>query len=111
MRRFRKIQLRPSVDAKVAARETVLSGRAGSYPALWKGRHDDPRRALRPLFLRPAECRVDHRPATHLPRARDTRGMADRRSEEHASELQSLMRISYAVFCLKKKKKTTTKIE
>src|SRR3546814_5121101 len=27
------------------------------------------------------------------------------RSEEHASELQSLMRISYAVFCLKKKKK------
>src|SRR3546814_8824766 len=29
------------------------------------------------------------------------------RSEEHTSELQSLMRISYAVFCLKKKKKTT----
>src|SRR3546814_6053341 len=31
----------------------------------------------------------------------------DRRSEEHTSELQSLMRISYAVFCLKKKKKAT----
>src|SRR3546814_995416 len=30
------------------------------------------------------------------------------RSEEHTSELQSLMRISYAVFCLKKKKKTET---
>src|SRR3546814_7111715 len=30
------------------------------------------------------------------------------RSEEHTSELQSLMRISYAVFCLKKKKKTQT---
>src|SRR3546814_3421471 len=30
------------------------------------------------------------------------------RSEEHTSELQSLMRISYAVFCLKKKKATTT---
>src|SRR3546814_10897067 len=30
------------------------------------------------------------------------------RSEEHTSELQSLMRISYAVFCLKKKKNTTT---
>src|SRR3546814_10205765 len=29
------------------------------------------------------------------------------RSEEHTSELQSLMRISYAVFCLKKKTKTT----
>src|SRR3546814_5100300 len=31
----------------------------------------------------------------------------DTRSEEHTSELQSLMRISYAVFCLKKKKKHT----
>src|SRR3546814_7259209 len=30
------------------------------------------------------------------------------RSEEHTSELQSLMRISYAVFCLKKKKKSNT---
>src|SRR3546814_7092964 len=32
------------------------------------------------------------------------------RSEEHTSELQSLMRISYAVFCLKKKKKATHQI-
>src|SRR3546814_3948224 len=32
----------------------------------------------------------------------------DRRSEEHTSELQSLMRISYAVFCLKKNKNNTT---
>src|SRR3546814_1120322 len=31
-----------------------------------------------------------------------------RRSEEHTSELQSLMRISYAVFCLKKKKQSHT---
>src|SRR3546814_8566907 len=40
------------------------------------------------------------------------RARADFRSEEHTSELQSLMRISYAVFCLKKKKKRhTTSIE
>src|SRR3546814_12647075 len=32
------------------------------------------------------------------------------RSEEHTSELQSLMRISYAVFCLKKKKKRRNQI-
>src|SRR3546814_3225753 len=32
---------------------------------------------------------------------------ADHRSEEHTSELQSLMRISYAVFCLNKKRQTT----
>src|SRR3546814_7202797 len=34
------------------------------------------------------------------------RNIERRRSEEHTSELQSLMRISYAVFCLKKKQKT-----
>src|SRR3546814_9872766 len=33
------------------------------------------------------------------------------RSEEHTSELQSLMRISYAVFCLKKKTRTTQNIQ
>src|SRR3546814_4989885 len=39
------------------------------------------------------------------PRRRADHANRDR-SEEHTSELQSLMRISYAVFCLKKKKKT-----
>src|SRR3546814_8245006 len=43
---------------------------------------------------------------------RNKRGFIDR-SEEHTSELQSLMRISYAVFCLKQKKdlKSTIKIK
>src|SRR3546814_10236109 len=44
-----------------------------------------------------------------LPHGGDDRGLhvvAAIRSEEHTSELQSLMRISYAVFCLKKKNKT-----
>src|SRR3546814_2930927 len=39
-------------------------------------------------------------------RATERGTMNDSRSEEHTSELQSLMRISYAVFCLKKKKQT-----
>src|SRR3546814_4099022 len=39
------------------------------------------------------------------PASRADRGSGDRKS--HTSELQSLMRISYAVFCLKKKKQTT----
>src|SRR3546814_17706268 len=39
----------------------------------------------------------------------DRRRTADGRSEEHTSELQSLMRISYAVFCLNKKKKMKIK--
>src|SRR3546814_8248605 len=42
--------------------------------------------------------------------ARGRRYEADPRSEEHTSELQSLMRSSYAVFCVKKKKKHTKNI-
>src|SRR3546814_7488283 len=38
-------------------------------------------------------------------------GLPVRRSEEHTSELQSLMRISYAIFCLKKKTKKKIKYE
>src|SRR3546814_10663253 len=51
---------------------------------------------------------VVHQPAGHQ---RDERGGHDsrRRSEEHTSELQSLMRISYAVYCLKKKKNKKNK--
>src|SRR3546814_6982570 len=47
-----------------------------------------------------------------LDRRQHARRRLDRvveRSEEHTSELQSLMRISYAVFCLKKKKKQINK--
>src|SRR3546814_9428559 len=41
-----------------------------------------------------------------MPVSRSTACLSSPRSEEHTSELQSLMRISYAVFCLKKKKQT-----
>src|SRR3546814_6718963 len=46
------------------------------------------------------------RPRRTAPRSSHQGG--EKRSEEHTSELQSLMRISYAVFCLKKKKKSHT---
>src|SRR3546814_5849124 len=45
-------------------------------------------------------------PTTFLSGIRAGIGSSCMRSEEHTSELQSLMRISYAVFCLKKKKNT-----
>src|SRR3546814_7009679 len=48
---------------------------------------------------------VDHRLAHRSAPGRNI--LTPRRSEEHTSELQSLMRISYAVFCLKKKNITT----
>src|SRR3546814_10177436 len=46
----------------------------------------------------------DARAAVRKAKTGNGRKRALRRSEEHTSELQSLMRISYAVFCLKKKK-------
>src|SRR3546814_4871748 len=65
-----------------------------------------PRRAA---LARPAQ-RDRRRPGRAAGARRLSRGAGSRRarsrSEEHTSELQSLMRISYAVFCLKKKKKT-----
>src|SRR3546814_2169482 len=89
----------------------------------WRDRHDRwlhaYERALsrgRPRARRDVDCRAFH---VHA-RAGAERcgsggaGTDDRqlfvRSEEHTSELQSLMRISYAVFCLKKKKKEVTTI-
>src|SRR3546814_8324305 len=47
---------------------------------------------------------INRRVAESLDEIRDLTKKYKRRSEEHTSELQSLMRISYAVFCLKKKK-------
>src|SRR3546814_5796961 len=47
-------------------------------------------------------------PADLAEQAAEYRKTLVERSEEHTSELQSLMRISYAVFCLKKKKKKDT---
>src|SRR3546814_10148046 len=46
--------------------------------------------------------------AAKIDRATTARLRRRRRSEEHTSELQSLMRISYAVFCLQKKKQNET---
>src|SRR3546814_1538530 len=62
-------------------------------------------------LFRSSLCRSTSCPAaptgTAGPRHRSVSptGRTGRRSEEHTSELQSLMRISYAVFCLKKKKR------
>src|SRR3546814_3438568 len=62
-----------------------------------------------------ARCALVERGQTHLEQDRGDIGERllralqhlEFRSEEHTSELQSLMRISYAVFCLKKKKQHT----
>src|SRR3546814_10039323 len=58
-------------------------------------------------FVRPAIAGVPSQHAGHFGRRKNS---CSDRSEEHTSELQSLMRISYAVFCLKKKNNEKTNI-
>src|SRR3546814_19378139 len=60
-------------------------------------------------LFRSASCNSVDLPAPEGPTTATVspgRISSENRSEEHTSELQSLMRISYAVFCLKKKNKT-----
>src|SRR3546814_6488345 len=85
---------------KYAAIDTVPEPDAGFAPA--SEEDEVARRLLRPCFPSDRELL--------LLAGFDAfeRLVAFERSEEHTSELQSLMRISYAVFCLKKKKKTNT---
>src|SRR3546814_20643140 len=74
---------RPQLVAVAAAEEYQHQQRYHELPQLLQ-QHEQPRHRMQPV---------------HLP------VFGAGRSEEHTSELQSLMRISYAVFCLKKKKK------
>src|SRR3546814_2409218 len=86
-----------------------------------QGVRHEPQRLARPR-LAPGPCRAAGASAAHGAGRSDARRRGCRaaaahaadlgvgragRSEEHTSELQSLMRISYAVFCLKKKKNKT----
>src|SRR3546814_8495971 len=89
------------------ARRTVAQPRESAVPHPAAARHrmdgnrsgDDPAPAIAAPFSH-TECTGGLRFSFSSPPVS--------RSEEHTSELQSLMRISYAVFCLKKKKNTKT---
>src|SRR3546814_6707138 len=93
-----------SSDLRVQARHRcrhLRDFRIGSIAVAFRGAKD-------PELLKPSKCggfviadRLVRQPTT-----KDIVLAVRERSEEHTSELQSLMRISYAVFCLKKKKKT-----
>src|SRR3546814_1234875 len=73
--------------------------------------------ALRPILADRLPLALPHaQPANELwsnqqAQKQRRRHRRSRRSEEHTSELQSLMRISYAVFCLKKKNTTNHKLK
>src|SRR3546814_6378226 len=85
-----------SPPRKAASRRHAASARTPPYTS--KAAPDDRSTPARRRAVRPR-----HRPAYNRQRP-------DGRSEEYTSELQSLMRISYAVFCLKQKKNKTNKV-
>src|SRR3546814_4302190 len=66
---------------------------------------DAPGRSLHQVPSAPSSGRRGYSNSLRALRDKKSLGRQRVRSEEHTSELQSLMRISYAVFCLKKKKK------
>src|SRR3546814_2953844 len=74
-----------------ACRRTIRWNNAYPWPYPWRARELHPRIFPRTEPSRPQQWRHQGSSAVSLPL----------RSEEHTSELQSLMRISYAVFCLK----------
>src|SRR3546814_2149634 len=84
-------------DRFIVARSNILAANAARRMAM----EEAPQ--FNPLYL----CSGTGQGKTHLLHAiAQAYAAAHPRSEEHTSELQSLMRISYAVFCLKKQNKT-----
>src|SRR3546814_3403500 len=80
-----------SIDCKRPERKSFIAYRAASHQGDYELAADRPRSAASQQSI-----------PSRTGRAREDIPLA--RSDEHTSELQSLMRISYAVFCLKKKK-------
>src|SRR3546814_7521956 len=97
----------------VAAIENIIADRPGQAVPFLHERMEKPRDALAMQALVAHGPAHDLPHALHLVEAREVHQHGEAgeklqslgRSEEHTSELQSLMRISYAVFCLKKKKR------
>src|SRR3546814_2431922 len=94
-----RIELRRAGRSRTGRRLRPFYCRVGVAPAL-------PIRArVRTLYWRELRARFWRHGRFPACPGREGGRMEFPRSEEHTSELQSLMRISYAVFCLKKKKK------
>src|SRR3546814_6278469 len=96
----------------------MVVARRGGFRSRRRGRHENRLLLGKPVGgIRPAAPRAVRQPLMSgsvrvrpvSPPIAQLSPSAKVRSEEHTSELQSLMRISYAVFCLKKKKKKQQK--
>src|SRR3546814_3208340 len=93
------------VDSHTSASIGPLMYMSSASGAVW---YFTLRTSLVLLFSKHGSGTRPSRPASHCEVLIEHRPSFGSRSEEHTSELQSLMRISYAVFCLKKKKNKAT---
>src|SRR3546814_4534531 len=101
---FRSVDCHTSIPLLLAMNTALLS-----HPRLHC--FDDGGRQTAPRVGLQTSTRPQYRPPEHYERLAPPLRMPAQfvhRSEEHTSELQSLMRISYAVFCLKKQNKQNT---
>src|SRR3546814_6977687 len=102
------LRIAPGTDARRRAGRDDVAG-LERHHARYVGdelRHVEQHEArVAVLLLHPVDASFEGQ----VLRVSDLVGGDDARSEEHTSELQSLMRISYAVFCLKKKNKQYNK--
>src|SRR3546814_5077347 len=99
--------VRPAAAASLMMATDINAARNVAREFRWRWRSHDSKPAGGGNFAAPAPAWC------YAVAPRDTSGRSlprYNRSEEHTSELQSLMRISYAVFCLKKKKKQQPKL-
>src|SRR3546814_6956144 len=96
----------------MGAHRTHRHGRSSLRPYIQQRWIPAPEDRLSPHGLGPEQCVDIGRIASPISTTPSTPSSQTLRSEEHTSELQSLMRISYAVFCLKKKNSAsmTTKL-
>src|SRR3546814_9097424 len=96
-------------DGLAAAEQIQMVGGPEAHP--WQVGLQPPRSPFRRPSLDPLEIQYELELRRLSWRLRNRLGFRHKRprSEEHTSELQSLMRISYAVFCLIKKQKTQRK--
>src|SRR3546814_9958823 len=103
MRPYRKHPWRPAMPATRAAGNAWPASSPSRLPALVEGQYQCTAQRRRVRRVVGIGQRVDHRRRAGIEERRIGVSEVDggERSEEHTSELQSLMRISYAVFCLK----------
>src|SRR3546814_6178233 len=105
----RSLRLRERCDGRLALRAKKADPLALRVER--RARRRDPGFGTRAASVALVDLRLADRAAVNQ-RLTPVAGLARQhqvgRSEEHTSELQSLMRISYAVFCLKKKNKTSS---